>query len=104
MRSPSTCRTLPPLTPWTVQLLGDEPFEALRPTLEELLANKDKNKQRAAAEFLAGIITGMSTPAILGSGVLIELHRFETLANKLTDHFVEVVRSAYQDDLHSEEQ
>ncbi|KAI1797633.1 hypothetical protein LXA43DRAFT_1126323 [Ganoderma leucocontextum] len=40
------------------QLLGDEPFEALRPTLEELLANKDKNKQRAAAEFIAGILTG----------------------------------------------
>ncbi|TBU39582.1 hypothetical protein BD309DRAFT_1022044 [Dichomitus squalens] len=40
------------------QLLGDEPFEALRPTLEELLANKDKNKQRAAAEFIAGILIG----------------------------------------------
>ncbi|KAI0757264.1 hypothetical protein C8Q80DRAFT_1132754 [Daedaleopsis nitida] len=40
------------------QLLDDEPWEALRPTLEELLANKDKNKQRAAAEFIAGAIAG----------------------------------------------
>ncbi|OBZ79723.1 Proteasome activator complex subunit 4 [Grifola frondosa] len=40
------------------QLLEDEPFEALRPTLEELIADSDKNKQRAAAEFLAGIFTG----------------------------------------------
>ena len=44
--------------PVTVQMLDDEPFEALKPTLEELLANKDKNKQRAAAEFIAGIICG----------------------------------------------
>ncbi|RPD81724.1 hypothetical protein L226DRAFT_527984 [Lentinus tigrinus ALCF2SS1-7] len=40
------------------QLLDDEPWEALRPTLEDLLANKDKNKQRAAAEFIAGVISG----------------------------------------------
>ena len=39
-------------------MLDDEPFEALQPTLDELLANKDKNKQRAAAEFIAGIICG----------------------------------------------
>lgn len=42
-----------------VQLLEDEPFEALRPQLEKLIADKDQNKQRAAAEFLAGIIGGV---------------------------------------------
>lgn len=42
-----------------VQLLGDEPLLALKPKLEELMANKDKNKQRAAAEFLAGVIAGI---------------------------------------------
>jgi len=41
-----------------VQLLEDEPLEALKPTLESLLADKDKNKQRAAADFLAGIFAG----------------------------------------------
>lgn len=41
-----------------VQILEDEPFESLRPTLECLLANTEKNKQRAAAEFVAGIIAG----------------------------------------------
>ncbi|KAI0768547.1 hypothetical protein BD413DRAFT_614418 [Trametes elegans] len=40
------------------QLLDDEPLEALKPVVEELLANKDKNKQRAAAEFLSGVISG----------------------------------------------
>ncbi|KAG6866832.1 hypothetical protein C0991_008768 [Blastosporella zonata] len=40
------------------QLLEDEPFEALRPTLEKLIQNKDQNKQRAAAEFVAGILGG----------------------------------------------
>ncbi|KAG6869176.1 hypothetical protein C0993_012275 [Termitomyces sp. T159_Od127] len=40
------------------QLLQDEPFEALRPTLEKLLQNYDQNKQRAAAEFVAGLISG----------------------------------------------
>lgn len=42
----------------SVQLLDDEPFEVLKPIVEELLADKDKNKQRAAAEFLAGVISG----------------------------------------------
>ncbi|KAI0359128.1 hypothetical protein OH77DRAFT_1473765 [Trametes cingulata] len=40
------------------QLLDDEPLDVLKPIIEELLADKDKNKQRAAAEFLAGVITG----------------------------------------------
>lgn len=42
----------------TVQLLEDEPFDVLKPKLEELLADQDKNKQRAAAELLAGILNG----------------------------------------------
>ena len=53
----------------TVQLLEDEPFEALRPTLEELLNDSDKNKQRGAAEFMAGIIGGEST-------ILMELYNY----------------------------
>ncbi|KAI0374438.1 hypothetical protein BV20DRAFT_1049238 [Pilatotrama ljubarskyi] len=40
------------------QLLDDEPLEVLKPIVEELLIDKDKNKQRAAAEFLAGVIAG----------------------------------------------
>jgi hypothetical protein len=41
-----------------VQLIEDEPLEALKPIVNELVANKDKNKQRGAAEFIAGIIGG----------------------------------------------
>lgn len=52
LRDVCACSTLP------VQLLHDEPFEALRPTLETILADKDKNKQRGAAELLAGIVCG----------------------------------------------
>ncbi|KAF8058272.1 hypothetical protein FPV67DRAFT_1786012 [Lyophyllum atratum] len=40
------------------QLLEDEPFEALRPTMEKMIKNKDQNKQRAAAELVAGVIGG----------------------------------------------
>lgn len=41
-----------------VQLLEDEPLEILRPFLEDLIKESEKNKQRAAAELLAGIISG----------------------------------------------
>ncbi|KAI0343952.1 hypothetical protein BDW22DRAFT_1355187 [Trametopsis cervina] len=40
------------------ETLQAEPMEALQPTLETLLADKDKNKQRGAAELLAGLICG----------------------------------------------
>ena len=45
-----------------VQLLEDEPFAAFKPTVESLIADKDNNKQRAAAEFLAGILGGNVFP------------------------------------------
>ncbi|TRM60121.1 hypothetical protein BD626DRAFT_571905 [Schizophyllum amplum] len=68
------------------QLLEDEPFKFMKPVLVDLLAKKDKNKQRAAAELLAGLIGGSKNwpgqkqkmlwdwlapqvPAILGSNV-----------------------------------
>ncbi|KAJ6615943.1 hypothetical protein B0H10DRAFT_2190770, partial [Mycena sp. CBHHK59/15] len=43
--------------PWetSIQLLENEPFEALRPTL---ISNKEPDKQRALAEFIAGLIGG----------------------------------------------
>ncbi|KAE9410746.1 ARM repeat-containing protein [Gymnopus androsaceus JB14] len=40
------------------QMLEDEPLPALKPILEELLNNKDVDKQRAAAELTAGVIGG----------------------------------------------
>ncbi|KAF8624763.1 hypothetical protein AX15_005657 [Amanita polypyramis BW_CC] len=40
------------------QVLEDEPFESLRPILERLVADKEQDKQRGAAEFLAGVIGG----------------------------------------------
>jgi proteasome activator subunit 4 len=38
--------------------LEDLPLEKFLPVLQNLIENKDKNKQRAAAELLAGIIGG----------------------------------------------
>nr|GAT49743.1 membrane protein [Mycena chlorophos] len=40
------------------QVLEDEPFSAVEPTLASLLSNKEPDKQRALAELLAGIIGG----------------------------------------------
>ncbi|KAF8887958.1 hypothetical protein CPB84DRAFT_1816581 [Gymnopilus junonius] len=40
------------------QLLEDEPFEAFKPIVEQLVVDRDQNKQRAAAEFLAGVLGG----------------------------------------------
>lgn len=44
-----------------VQVLGDEPWSVLKPKLEVLLADQEKNKQRAAAELLAGVLNGEQT-------------------------------------------
>ena len=41
-----------------VQLLENQPLEALLPVLQPLLADSDQNKQRAAAELLAGLLGG----------------------------------------------
>ena len=41
-----------------VQLLEDEPFKAFRPVVDKLITDKDQDKQRAAAEFLAGVLGG----------------------------------------------
>ncbi|TFY83729.1 hypothetical protein EWM64_g270 [Hericium alpestre] len=41
-----------------VQLLEGESFEALQTIVEELVEDPDQNKQRGAAEFLAGLVIG----------------------------------------------
>ncbi|KAI0274846.1 hypothetical protein BC834DRAFT_814888 [Gloeopeniophorella convolvens] len=41
-----------------VQLLEDESFAPLQTLVEELIQNPDQNKQRGAAEFLAGLLNG----------------------------------------------
>jgi proteasome activator subunit 4 len=43
---------------WSAQLLEDEPFSPLQTLIEELIQNPDQNKQRGAAEFLAGLLNG----------------------------------------------
>ncbi|KAJ8514936.1 hypothetical protein ONZ45_g7571 [Pleurotus djamor] len=40
------------------QVMEDEPLEVLKPQLTKLILDKDQNKQRAAAELLAGVLNG----------------------------------------------
>ena len=61
-----------------VQVLEDECFEVLRPTLEKLIDNQDLNKQRAAAEALCGVFGGMLYA--IQSEYGLTPRRFETLA------------------------
>lgn len=53
-----------------VQMLEDEPLPALKPILEELLNNKDVDKQRAAAELTAGVIGGRLMDCVILSSVI----------------------------------
>jgi proteasome activator subunit 4 len=39
-------------------MLGYAPWKYLEPTVVKLLEDKDQNKQRAAAEFLSGVLGG----------------------------------------------
>ena len=39
-------------------MLEEEPLEVVKPMIEDLLNDVDQNKQRAAAELLAGVIGG----------------------------------------------
>jgi proteasome activator subunit 4 len=50
-------------------LLEDDPFEVFKPIVEELIADKEQNKQRAAAELLAGVLGGKYFLSI-GPGII----------------------------------
>jgi proteasome activator subunit 4 len=54
-------------------MLEDEPFGAFKPIVESLIADKDQNKQRAAAEFLAGILGGQLS--IISCEKIVELQQ-----------------------------
>jgi proteasome activator subunit 4 len=75
-----------------VQLLEDAPFEALRPTLEELIGCKEQDKQRAAAELLAGLFGGNLIDSS-SSQRLNPLCRLEALASECSDPPLEMVCS-----------
>ncbi|KAF8971515.1 hypothetical protein BDZ97DRAFT_1913988 [Flammula alnicola] len=66
------------------QLLEDEPFEAFKPTVDRLISDKDQNKQRAAAEFLAGVLGDFNTELSFDAVKIITLFRasFEELGRK----------------------
>jgi len=47
-----------PLNIFPVQLLGDVPFDVCSVTIEKYITVADKDKQRGAAELLAGVLSG----------------------------------------------
>lgn len=47
-----------PLNFFPVQLLGDDPFDVYKVTIEKYITVADKDKQRGAAEMLAGMLSG----------------------------------------------
>lgn len=79
---------------FVVQLLEDEPFEALKPALDGLLCDNDKNKQRGAAELLAGLLGGQCIPKVLVYSTH-QLSRFETLAGGKTKEAMGLVQTIY---------
>ncbi len=50
---------------FAVQMLGEDPLEHYKPVFMELLEDIDENKQRGAAELLAGLIGGTTFPISL---------------------------------------
>jgi len=46
-------------------MLGENPLEHYKPVFVELLEDTDENKQRGAAELLAGLIGGTRTSIVL---------------------------------------
>lgn len=48
-----------------VQILEDESFKPLQDLVEELLEKSDQNKQRGAAELMAGLLGGMVLSVLL---------------------------------------
>lgn len=53
------------ITFFAVQMLGEDPLEHYKPVFMELLEDTDENKQRGAAELLAGLIGGTISPMTL---------------------------------------
>jgi len=46
-------------------MLGEDPLEHFKPVFMELLEDTDENKQRGAAELLAGLIGGARPSTII---------------------------------------
>jgi hypothetical protein len=63
----------------SVQLLEDESFSPLQTLIEELIQNPDQNKQRGAAEFLAGLLNGKAGLVVKDSHL--KGHRGQALAD-----------------------
>ena len=87
------------LNRYAVQLLEDEPLDALKPTLDELLKDDDKNKQRGAAELLAGVLSGGWTFSFVEDFVHPPTCRVETLANGTAGSTLGLVQTSYEQGL-----
>lgn len=89
---------------FTVQLLEDKPFAAFKPVVEKFIPDKDQNKQRAAAELLAGVLGGMTFYVHKYCFSHARDSRFETLADKEAKCIMVLVHTPYEEDLLAEHQ
>jgi hypothetical protein len=71
--------------------------------LEDLLADKEQDKQRAAAELLAGVLNGQQVPLVETRFSYCSF-RIETLADRYTKKIMGVVLTFDQEDIESEHQ
>jgi hypothetical protein len=68
-------------------MLGDAPWESLQPTLVKLLDDTEQNKQRAAAEILAGVLGGMLPCLAFGSNLYGKLHQVPKIGHSLRSKY-----------------
>jgi hypothetical protein len=72
--------------------------------VEKLISDKDQNKQRAAAELLAGVLGGLPLHPLLEDFSHAGGSRFEALAWKEAGVIVGLVHPPYEEDLFTEYQ
>ena len=94
-----------PLNFFPVQLLGDDPFEAYKVAIEKYIAVADKDKQRGAAELLAGMLSG--DYLFLSHNDTYDLRdfpSFQALVRRETNEDMELVYTEHKQNIQTEHQ
>lgn len=86
----------------SVQLLDDQPLKYIKPIVQDLLADKDKNKQRGAAELLAAIVGGAFVFSFCFKADVDHLASFQALVDGLPERALGLDWTSYSQDLQGE--
>ena len=85
-------------------MLGDDPFDAFKVVIEKHITVADKDKQRGAAELLAGMLSGRR---VLFHTYFYDLHdfsSFQALVCRETNEDMELAHTEHKQDLQTEHQ